>query len=159
MSPAGPERPVVAVSSCLLGQRVRWDGGHKRDPWVAGHLATELTLVPVCPEVDCGLGIPRPALVLDPVTKALIERDSGRDHSATMRSWAISKLAELAAMGLAGYILKARSPSCALDNGRGFFARILLEGFPDMPVVDESMLAGPRLCRNFVVRVRNYAAG
>ncbi len=158
MNGRGHDRPLVGVSSCLLGENVRWNGGHKRNAAVTERLADELRLLPVCPELECGLGVPRPPLVLAPGTARLLERKGGIDHSETMRKWAGTKLDRLAAMGLAGYILKARSPSCALVERHGFFTRLLLARFPGMPTVDESMLADEAACRDLVARARAYAA-
>ena len=164
-------RPRVGVSSCLLGANVRFDGGHKRDPFVAGELDRVFELVSVCPEVELGLGVPRETLRLERRGGAtrLVAPTSGLDHTERMARFAAKRLAELAALDLDGYVLKSKSPSCgragvpvhersgrARRNGRGLFAAALLDAFPELPVEDERRLADPRVRERFVARVRAY---
>ncbi|HEU4394215.1 MAG TPA: DUF523 domain-containing protein [Planctomycetota bacterium] len=104
----------MGVSACLLGQEVRWDGRHKRAEWVAADLAGEADLVPVCPEVEVGLGTPRPPIRLEERGGAvrLACPSTGEDLTARMAAFAAARVAALREAGIAGYVLKARSPSC-----------------------------------------------
>ena len=108
------ERPIrLGVSSCLLGTPVRFDGGHKRDPFVTDLLGALVEWVPVCPEVELGMGVPRPALrlVRDGGAVRLLEIASGRDHTRAMERYAARRVRALRGLGLCGYILKKDSPS------------------------------------------------
>jgi uncharacterized protein YbgA (DUF1722 family)/uncharacterized protein YbbK (DUF523 family) len=161
----------IGISSCLLGQHVRFDGGHKRDPFLVDTFGAFVEWVPVCPEVELGLGTPREALRL--VRRAdvvrMVNSKSGRDITVEMRRWARARAEALAAEHLAGYVLKKDSPSCGMErvkvygesgmaekNGRGLFAEALLERFPRLPVEEEGRLSDPRLRDNFVERVFAY---
>jgi uncharacterized protein YbbK (DUF523 family) len=134
----------VGVSACLLGHAVRWDGRHKLEPALRG-LAVEW--VPVCPEVELGLGVPRPPL--DIVGGALIESGTGRDLTAAMRGFAARRVAALGR--LSGYVLKLRSPSC--DPDRGLFAAALRAACPELPVAAEEELRDPAAGARFWERV------
>lgn len=159
---------AVGVSTCLLGEPVRYDGGHKRDPWIVETLGRFWRFVPVCPEVECGLPVPREAmrLVGDPASPRLVTIRSGRDLSEQMQQWCARRVEELAAEDLCGFIFKKNSPSSGLyrvkvygekgmpaRSGRGFFARALTERFPLMPVEEEGRLNDPALRENFIERV------
>jgi uncharacterized protein YbgA (DUF1722 family)/uncharacterized protein YbbK (DUF523 family) len=161
----------IGVSSCLLGQSVRYDGGHKRDDFVAGPLAAFVTFVPVCPEVELGMGIPRPPirLVRAGGEVRLVEPRTGADHTAAMRRWAEARIAELEAEDLCGYVLKKDSPSCGMErvkvyraqgpgarDGTGLFAEALMRRLPLLPVEEEGRLRDPGLRENFVERVFAY---
>ena len=104
----------VGVSSCLLGEEVRFDKGHKRDRFVTDVLGPFVEWVPVCPEVEAGLGLPRPSmrLVRDGDEVRMLETKSGRDHTRTMRRFAARRVRALRALDLCGYVLKKDSPSC-----------------------------------------------
>jgi uncharacterized protein YbgA (DUF1722 family)/uncharacterized protein YbbK (DUF523 family) len=157
----------VGVSSCLLGQRVRYAGGHKQDGWVSGALAKHMDLVPVCPELGIGLGVPRPAirLVGDPARpRAVGTRDPTLDVTARLEDFAVGQAAALA--DLSGHVLKSRSPSCGMERvpvvnaggmsakvGRGAYARVLMERLPLLPPEEEGRLNDPVLRENFVTRV------
>jgi uncharacterized protein YbbK (DUF523 family)/predicted RNA-binding protein with PUA-like domain len=171
MKPHDP-RPAVGVSACLLGQEVRYDGGHKRDRWISGELARRVRFVPVCPEMEIGLGTPRPPIRLEEGSLGvrLVEPSSGRDLTATMRRFAEGRARALREMGIAGFVLKARSPSCGIDDvevrprgggaarrgERGRFADALLRILPGLPVADEERLRDPRARRAFLGRVLDY---
>jgi len=161
----------IGISSCLLGQKVRFDGGHKRDAFLVDTFGTFVEWVPVCPEVELGLGTPREALRL--VRKGdeirMVNTKSGRDISTEMRQWAQARADALAGERLCGYVLKKDSPSCGMErvkiyadagmaekNGRGFFADALMARFPRLPVEEEGRLSDPRLRDNFVERVFAY---
>src|SRR5262249_52273193 len=131
----------VGVSSCLLGEPVRYDGGHKRDAFVRDVLGKFVSFVPVCPELESGLGVPRPAMRLVRVGDALraVEIASGRDHTRTLERWSAARVRSLRALELCGYVLKKNSPSCGMErvkvygngmpqrSGSGIFARALRE--------------------------------
>ena len=158
----------LGISACLLGEAVRYDGGHKRDAFLTEILAPHVEWVPVCPEVELGLGIPREAmrLVGDPAAPRLVEVRSGVDLSDRMRGYAAARARELAALDLDGYVLKRASPSCGLwrvkvyrDNGvpsgdgRGLFAAALVERLPALPMEEEGRLTDPAIRENFIERV------
>ena len=167
------EEPIrICVSSCLLGAEVRYDGGHKLDRYLAEVLGEFFEWVPVCPEVEIGLGVPRPSiqLVKDHTAPRLVEPESGEDLTERMESFAREKIAQIKQVGLDGFILKSRSPSCGVDgvkvfennetqvrNGIGIFARVLLQAWPDLPVAEEGWLEDPDRRHNFFERVlRRY---
>ncbi len=164
-------RPIrIGVSSCLLGCKVRFDGGHKRDDFLVNTFGNWVQWVPVCPEVEVGMGTPRESIRLvragDDVR--LIAPKSAKDWTAPMRAWAARRVAELATEELCGYVLKKDSPSCGMERvkvygagmpvkaGRGVFAEALLARFPNLPVEEEGRLCDPRLRDNFVERVFAY---
>jgi len=158
----------LGVSACLLGQKVRYDGGHKLDRFIAGTLADFAEFVPVCPEAECGLGVPREPmhLVGDPPAPRLVTVRTGVDHTARMTAWARRRAVALEAEGLWGFIFKSKSPSCGIrgvpvsgadgarpGRGAGLFARIFMQHFPLLPAVDERRLHDMRLRENFIERV------
>ena len=175
--PSAPELRV-GVSSCLAGENVRYNGENKRDGFVVGALADRVTLVPVCPELELGLGVPREPLRLELSASGetkLVGTESGHDHTAAMETWAQRRIDELERLELSGYVLKARSPSCglasvplypaggeatdpteAIGSGSGLFAKILTERLPALPVEDEASLADPACRERFLERVLNY---
>ncbi len=142
----------VLVSSCLLGEKVRYDGGHKRDPILVETLGRFFEVVPVCPEVECGLPTPREAMRLegDPAHPRLITVKTGVDHTGKMQRWIGRKLQDLEGMELCGYICKKDSPSCAID---GMFTKAFMDHFPLIPVEEEGRLQDPALREMFVERV------
>jgi len=158
----------LGVSSCLLGAEVRYDGDHKRDRYISGVLGEFFDWIPVCPEVEIGLGVPRPPIQLvhggdDP---RLVEVESGEDLTERMESFARQKVAELQRAGLDGFILKSRSPSCGLEgvevihvdrsstaDGVGIFARILAEKWRDLPLAEEAWTEEPDRRMDFFNRV------
>lgn len=161
----------VGVSSCLLGEPVRFDGGHKRDRFVTDRLGRFVEWVPVCPELEAGLGVPRPSmrLVREGDEIRLREHRTDRDHSARMRSFARKRVRALRALELCGYVLKKDSPSCGMTRvkiespkgmperkGRGLFAEALMEAFPLLPVEEEGRLNDPVLRENFAERLFAY---
>jgi uncharacterized protein YbgA (DUF1722 family)/uncharacterized protein YbbK (DUF523 family) len=164
-----PEEEIrVGVSSCLLGHKVRFDGGHKHDRYLTGVLGEWVKWVPVCPEFDIGLGIPRPTIRLEGTADdaRLIEPKGGVDLTDKMTTYARAKVDELLDVDLDGYVLKKGSPSCGMErvrvygkggmpmsNGVGTFARVLMDRWPDLPVEEEGRLNDPRLRENFIERV------
>lgn len=161
----------VGVSACLLGEEVRFDGGHKRDSFLTTVLAPHVEFVPVCPEVEMGLGTPRETLrlVRSPGGLRMVTTRTGLDHTDAMRRWSSQRLDALGREGLSGYVLKKDSPSCGMErvktysgegpgqrDGRGLFAAALLERFPALPVEEEGRLMDPVLRENFIERVFAY---
>jgi len=166
-----PSRIRIGISACLLGEEVRFDGGHKRDPFLTGVLGPHVEWVPVCPEVEMGMGTPREPvrLVRSGRELRMIGIKSLIDHTDAMRRWSSKRLDELAREDLCGYVLKKDSPSCGMERvkaygpgevpertGRGLFAGPLLERFPSLPVEEEGRLTDPRLRENFIERVFAY---
>ncbi len=160
----------LGVSSCLLGRNVRYDGGHKKDAFVAGPLSRFVTLVPVCPEVEVGMGTPREPVRLVRIGDGvhMVGQRSATDHTDAMRRWAEGRVRQLEAEDLCGWVLKKDSPSCGMERvevhskgapvrtGRGLFARALMERMPLLPVEEEGRLDHPRLRENFIERVFAY---
>jgi uncharacterized protein YbgA (DUF1722 family)/uncharacterized protein YbbK (DUF523 family) len=162
------DRIRLGISMCLLGENVRYDGGHKLDRFLTGTLGQFVSYVPVCPEVECGLGIPRESLRLvgDPEAPRLVTTRTKIDHTEQMVAWAKKRVMELEKEGLCGFIFKSNSPSSGMErvrvynekgmpakNGVGVFARIFMEHFPLLPVEDEGRLHDPVLRENFIERL------
>ncbi len=156
----------IGVSSCLLGQEVRWDGGHKLAPFLIEGLGRTVEWVPVCPEVEVGMGIPRPTLRLARRggQLRLLESGSDRDHTRAMRAYAPGRIAQLTALELCGFVLKSGSPSCGLagvevhggQDGRGLFADQLLRAAPELPVEEEGRLVDRVVRERFLERAFAY---
>jgi uncharacterized protein YbbK (DUF523 family) len=158
----------VGVSACLLGQRVRYDGGHKHDRAITDTLGQLFELVPVCPEVECGLGTPREPMRLegDPAAPRLVTVRTRVDLTERMLSWATRRLAELEG-DLCGFIFKAGSPSSGMarvrvyddrgvptQTGVGIFAALFMRRFPLLPVEEEGSLHDLERRERFIERVR-----
>jgi len=170
MTEPGPlgEKITIGISSCLLGEKVRFDGGHKLDHYLKDTLGAYVSWMPVCPEVETGFPVPREAmrLVGDSSSPRLVTVRSGMDHTDRMRAWAKRKLGEIEKHDLCGFIFKARSPSSGMRGvkvygasgvpthaGVGIFARMFMERFPFVPVEDEGRLHDPALRENFIERI------
>jgi uncharacterized protein YbgA (DUF1722 family)/uncharacterized protein YbbK (DUF523 family) len=166
VSTNGPLR--VGVSACLLGEQVRFDGGHKRDPFLTETLGRYVEWVPVCPEVEAGLGTPREAmrLVDGPAGLRLVTVKGLVDQTERLQRFSRRRLRELEDLDLCGYVFKKDSPSCGVErvrlyhphgmparNGTGLFARAFMEHFPLIPVEEEGRLSDPVLRENFIERV------
>ena len=154
----------IGISRCLLGEHVRHDGGHKRDDVLLEALGRHVEWVPVCPEVEVGMGTPREAMRLagDPRAPRLITINTGIDHTDAMTRFARRRVRELEALDLSGYVFKARSPSCGIGEGpleTGLFARAFMEHFPLIPIEEEDRLHDPQAVKNFLERVRAFRAG
>ena len=163
------ERIKLLVSACLLGEKVRYDGGHKRDLFLIETLGPFVEWVRVCPEVDCGLPVPRQAmrLVGDPENPRLVAGKTGIDHTDRMERWASARLDELSGADLCGYICKKDSPSSGMERvkvygsgdgtpartGAGLFTRRFMDRFPRIPVEEEGRLTDPVLREMFIERV------
>lgn len=162
-------RARVATSACLLGQRVRYDGGHKEHPLLRGGLRPWITLVPLCPEAELGLGTPRAPIQLVDSGEGIRLRacSSAQDHTEAMASFAAGRIAELVRQGLDGGVLKSRSPSCGLAVevhgsprprlARGRFAEALALEEPLLPLCEEGDLEQPARLERFLHRVRVHA--
>lgn len=165
----GIDEPIrIGISACLLGQEVRYDGGHKRNQYILERLGPLVTWVPVCPEVEIDLGVPRPPIQLEgnPTSPRLIMPSTGVDLTERMERFARKRVRGLQQLGLDGFILKSRSPSCgpekitvwqkenpASKNGIGAFAVILGEMCPNLPIEDEVHLETPELCERFIEQI------
>jgi len=164
-----PETVRILVSACLLGEKVRYDGGHKGDLFLIETLGPFVEWVRVCPEADCGLPVPREAmrLVGDPECPRLVTNRTGIDHTDRMERWAKARLEELSGFDLCGYICKKDSPSSGMERvkvygagggipvgtGAGIFTRRFMERFPRIPVEEEGRLTDPVLREMFIERV------
>jgi len=161
----------LGISRCLLGDEVRFDGGHKRDHFLTDTFGRYVEWVPVCPEVEAGLGTPREAMRLigDPRRPRLVTIRSGINHTGALETMTERRVEELRALDLSGYVFKKDSPSCGVErvrlynehgmpsrNGVGIFARAFIETFPLIPVEEEGRLCDPSLRENFIERVFCY---
>jgi len=159
------DRIKIGISACLLGENVRYNGGHKLDHFLRDTLGQYVSYVPVCPEVEAGFGVPRETmrLVGDVEAPRLVKTKSGTDHTDQMRGWAQKRVKELEKEDLCGYIFKKDSPSSGLmrvkvynesgmpeKKGVGLFARAFVNHFPLIPVEEEGRLHDPRLRENFI---------
>jgi uncharacterized protein YbgA (DUF1722 family)/uncharacterized protein YbbK (DUF523 family) len=164
-------RPRLGISACLLGQQVRFDGGHKQDAFLCETFGRFVDWVPVCPEMEVGMGVPRESvrLVGAPESPKMIAESSGRDWTMAMRRFAAIRTNQLAELKLSGYVFKKNSPSCGLERvrvydqknmpvrrGRGLFAAALTKRLALLPVEEEGRLNDAALRENFVERVFAY---
>jgi uncharacterized protein YbgA (DUF1722 family)/uncharacterized protein YbbK (DUF523 family) len=158
----------IGISSCLLGEEVRYNGGHKLDTLITETLGRFCEWVPVCPEVEMGLGTPRESLRLvgSAARPRMTTVRSGQDHTEAMHRFAKRRVEQLARLDLHGYILKKDSPSCGMERvkvygrgtmprkeGRGLFAAELMDHLPSLPCEEEGRLKDPALRENFVERI------
>jgi len=161
----------IGISTCLLGENVRYDGGHALDSCLWVTLGRYVEYVPVCPEVECGFGSPRETFHLmgDPKQPRLVTSSTGKDHTDRMEAWASKRIGKLENENLCGFIFKTSSPSCGIEHvkvyghngaprkiGVGIFARIFMEHFPLTPVGDAGRLHAPILRENFIDRIFIY---
>lgn len=159
----------LGISRCLLGEAVRYDGGHKLDRYLRDVLGQHVEFIPICPEVECGMSIPREALRLvgDPESPRLMTNKTRIDHTDKMRAWAEQRLTQLQSEAPCGYIFKYGSPSSGMSRikvypekggppsmkGRGIFAGMLMDRFPLLPVEDDGRMNDPALRENFIERI------
>jgi uncharacterized protein YbgA (DUF1722 family)/uncharacterized protein YbbK (DUF523 family) len=161
----------LGISRCLLGDEVRFDGGHKRDNFLTDVFGCYVEWIPVCPEVEAGLGTPREAmrLVGDPKHPRLVTIKSKNDHTEALETMTENRLDSLKELDLSGFVFKRGSPSCGVErvrvytehgmpshNGVGIFARAFMKQFPLIPVEEEGRLCDPPLRENFIERVFCY---
>ncbi len=162
------EKPVLGISRCLLGENVRYNGGHKRDNYLCNELGKYVKWYSVCPEVDCGMPIPREPMHLrgDEKSQRLITNNTGIDKTVQMQEWIAPALAEIEKQKLCGFIFKSKSPSSGMERvkvfndqgvprkiGSGLFAAAFMKHFPHLPVEEEGRLHDPVLRENFIERV------
>jgi uncharacterized protein YbgA (DUF1722 family)/uncharacterized protein YbbK (DUF523 family) len=162
------EKIKLGISSCLLGEKVRYDGGHKLDRFLTDTLGRYVEYVPVCPEVECGLPVPREAMHLEgnPDSPRLFTIRTQQDMTERMVQWARKRVVELEIENLCGFIFKSDSPSSGMERvkiynekgmpvkkGVGIFAKIFMNHFPLLPVEDEGRLHDPELRENFIERI------
>jgi uncharacterized protein YbbK (DUF523 family) len=158
----------IGVSSCLVGNAVRYDGGHKLDPYLRDTLGRLVEWVPVCPEVEAGLTVPREPMQLsgDPAAPRLLTIQTGIDHTDRVTHWVHAKLALLEKADLCGFVFKARSPSCGVydaptvassgsiaGRGPGLFAAAFMLRFPSLPVEDEERFRLTSIGEDFIKRI------
>ena len=162
----------LGISQCLLGDKVRYDGGHKLDRFLTDILGQWVEYIPVCPEVECGLPVPRESMRLegDPESPRLVTTRTKVDKTDQMTQWAQKRVAELEKENLLGFIFKSGSPSSGMERvkvydrngmpskkGSGMFARAFMEHFPLLPVEEEGRLNDPALRENFIERIFTLA--
>lgn len=160
-------KPLVGISSCLLGENVRYDGGNKLDIRLRNEMVKTVDFLPLCAEAESGMTIPREPMDLfdESGTVRLITLETGLDMTGLITVWIESKLIELAGLNLCGFIFKARSPSCALfsarvyrktgmhPHGRGLFAGAFTERFPLIPAVEDVELLDGTQRSDFIEKV------
>ena len=162
------EKIKMGISACLLGQSVRYNGGHQLDHFLKDTLGKYVDYVPVCPEVECGFGVPREAfrLIGEPDRPRLITINTKQDFTERMEAWARKRVGEIEREGLCGFIFKGGSPSSGMERvkvyndkgmsakiGVGIFARIFMEHFPLIPVEEDGRLHDPVIRENFIERI------
>jgi uncharacterized protein YbgA (DUF1722 family)/uncharacterized protein YbbK (DUF523 family) len=161
------KKPLVGISSCLLGEKVRYDGGHKLDHYLRDILGRYVEFIPVCPEVECGMGVPREAVRLVSIDfdVRLMTQRTNRDMTDKMQSWMDGRLKDLAELPICGFIFKSRSPSSGLrgikiytqkgvrNDEVGMFAQAFIKLFPLIPVEDDGRLHDAWLRENFIERI------
>ena len=160
-------RLKIGISACLAGMKTRYDGTDRFDEALTSELGRAADLIPVCPEVECGLGVPREEMWLSGSRDEprLVCRFSGTDQTSRMIEWAGRRIDEFIEGRLAGFVLKSRSPSCGLsvelhrttdhhvfstqEAGKaiqtlpGLFSAGLKTAMPDLPIVEETAFGNP----------------
>ena len=162
---------AIGVSSCLLGKPVRFDGSHKRNRFITEVLGKVFTFVPICPEVETGMGVPRETIDLHgaPESPRLIGNESGVDRTTSINRWSSTRVRQQDIKQVCGFILKSKSPTCGLKSariigptgrstkrGQGLFASALYRHYPSMPIIEERDLYDPDERDNFIVRLFAY---
>jgi uncharacterized protein YbgA (DUF1722 family)/uncharacterized protein YbbK (DUF523 family) len=164
----------IGISTCLLGERVRFDGGHKHDKYITTSLGQFFEWIAICPEVELGLGTPRPSLRFEMMGQQprLMQPQTSLDITDAMSKFSERKVKKLQKQEIYGYILKSRSPSCGLErikvyrghavrpftNGVGLYAQHLIEALPNLPIEDDGRLCDPVIRENWISRVFAYHA-
>ena len=153
----------LGISRCLLGENVRYDAGHKLDQYFKDALGKFVEWVGVCPEVECGLGVPREAMYLtdSPESPRLITKITNIDHTDKMLKWSEKELKELEKKKIAGFIFKSNSPSCGLHKvfhkkGAGIFAAEFIKYFRSLPVEDEESLRDEATRKKFIEKISAF---
>lgn len=166
-----PEKLKLGISACLLGEKVRYDGQHQHDQFITDTLGQYVEFVPVCPEVECGLGVPRETMRLtgNPKDPKLMTTHTGIDHTDRMKKWAQKRVKELEKENLCGFLFKSKSPGCGMElvkvyitpkkiskTGIGMYAKTFMDHFPLLPVEDNDRLHDIKLRENFIERIFAY---
>lgn len=161
----------IGISTCLLGEKVRFDGGHKHDRYLTDILGNFFEFVPSCPEIEIGMGVPRDSVRLVNISNSirLIGPKTGTDWTDKMNSYSAKLAKKLSSLNLSGYILKSDSPTCGMErvriynkdgipnkNGRGLFAEVFMKENPLIPVEEEGRLNDTKIRENFITRVFSY---
>ena len=167
-----PTRIRIGISACLLGEKVRYNGGHKLDRFLRDTLGGFVEYVPVCPEVEAGLPTPREAmrLVGDPGNPRVLTSNTGEDMTGRMRGFSERRVKELESEDLCGFIFMRGSPSSGMERvkvyndkgmpvkrGVGVFARAFMDRFPLLPVEENGRLCDPKLREHFIERIFTLA--
>jgi uncharacterized protein YbbK (DUF523 family) len=161
------KKPLVGISTCLLGENVRHDGGNKLNRYLRNTLGKYVDYLPVCPEVECGMSVPREAIQLVDINGNihLVTVKTNIDMTEKMNYWIKKRIKDLSKKQLCGFIFKSKSPSCGLsdaevvrkkgieNNGTGLFAKSFIESFPMIPAVDEKVLNDLDLRGNFIEQI------
>ena len=162
-------KPLIGVSSCLLGNLVRYDGRLKLEPRLKEIFGENVEWLPICPEVELGLSTPREKIILlyDVEAPSLQTLETQQDLTQQMQNWIDAKILYLQKEPLKGFIFKSKSPSCGIQNveffssreaapqriGTGLFAKAFLTAFPHLPYLQECDLDDPELVKSFIDRV------
>ena len=160
-------KPLVGISKCLLGENVRYDGKNKLDLYLRDTLGKHVKYIPICPEVESGMSIPREAIKLVEIKGkiCLITEETNNDITEQMDSWIKKQIEHLSNKNLCGFIFKSKSPSCGLSDaevsrknaitkdGTGLFARAFVESFPFIPVIDEKQINSPKIKKSFIEQI------
>jgi len=165
------DKPRIAISQCLLGEHVRYDGGHKLDAFLTDVLAPFVEWVPICPEVEAGMGIPREAMHLtgNPNSPRLLTIQTKVDHTVRLKAFSQRRVRALRTEDLDGYIFKTNSPSCGIHRvkvygengkssklGRGVYSAVVHKAFPLLPIEEEGRLNETIMLENFIERIFGY---
>ncbi len=165
----GTKKPLLGISGCLLGEPVRFDGGHKRNAYIVQTLGRYFEFKSFCPEMDIGLGVPRDTLGLiekKGEQRIVFNKDANHDLTKALNESVVRQAHWQ--RDICGYILKSRSPSCGIQNveliqkdiislrGVGIYAAGLMQDFPNLPIESEDRLENVELRNNFIRRVFVY---
>jgi len=161
------ENIKIGISSCLLGEKVRYDGGHKLDQFLIERLGRQVKFISICPEVECGFGVPREATRLEgaPASPRMVTIETRTDRTARIVVWSQQKMKQLEEADISGFVFKSKSPSCGKarvkvfgapgtprKEGIGLFARVFMDHFPHLPVADETELHDLLVLKSFIER-------
>lgn len=161
----------IGISACLIGKKVRYDGGDKEDHFIENKLGKSVILVPICPEVEAGLSVPREPMQLEeePNSPRLMTVETRIDKTEVIKKWIRYKIKELSKSDICGFIFKSGSPSCGIRDvriynlktggvktGRGLFADAFIKTFPHIPVEDEKGLQEHHMIERFLLKISSY---
>jgi len=162
-------KPRVGISSCLLGEKVRYDGGHQFNRQINTYLLSVFDFISLCPEVGIGMSIPRPPIQLEQLGGEIHARGvNNKKLDVTAKLTAFSLQQSTLLQSLDGFIFKSRSPSCGTrevklysdgkisTTGTGIFARAIMQQYPDLPIVNEDDLTDAHACNTFIQRVATF---